>query len=53
MVMEKFTPKNKDLPSFQELDLLGNVSESDLWDAINDWIANQEGEFNQLVNTDI
>ncbi|MGK7892984.1 MAG: hypothetical protein AB4372_04925 [Xenococcus sp. (in: cyanobacteria)] len=51
--MEKFTPKNKDLPSFQELDLLGNVSESDLWDAINDWIANQEGEFNQLVNTDI
>ena len=51
--MEKFTPKDKELSNFSRLETLGNVSESDLWDAINDWLTNMKGEFNQLINAEV
>lgn len=52
--MDKFTPKDKELVNWQQLELLGNVSEGDLWDAINDWLANMKGsEFQNLIKPEI
>lgn len=55
IIHEKFSPAT-DEPLMPESDLfeMTNVSEADLWDAINDWLENfQPAEFRGLIDAEI
>ena len=51
---EKFTPEDIELTPFEELLDLGNVTEADLWDAVNDWLENfTPAEFKGLIDAEV